>query len=540
MSSETSERPAPAAAGEPPVPAGELGPLALAADERRLHPLSWLFLALAQLRQFALPLVALLVFGRGGTAWWESFGALGALGIAVIGVLQYFTYRFRIAGGELTIRSGLLSRTVRHIPLARIQNVALRRNLLHRLAGVAEVRLESAGGVGKAEAEMRVLSMADAGALEALVRASRGEALPVAASLERPPLLTVSTAELVRLGLASDRGMVVVAAGFGLLTQWRPDGFSRDIGRAGAAAYDYARSLSPGPLDWLLGALLLLVAAMLALRVFSVLLVLLRLHGFELREDGERLSVEGGLLTRLRGHASRRKVQRWLLGDNLWLRLMGRQRLKIETAAAPGSGNAPHALSELVPIAHRQTIDWLLQRWLPALDWPHLDWQPLHPRAWRRYLLWPALVTLLASVPLILRFGAVGMLVWLLLPLFALRARQLARWSAWQVDARYVVWRSGWLGREWQIVPIERLQVIRVEQSPFDRRHGMASLLLDTAGAHSSRPALRLRHLPEATALELAARLAKQVEGAAERAAVAPPVGAASAADDQSGQAVRG
>lgn len=515
MSSEPDTTRPPTTVATPPPDAvgnqGELGPLTLAADERRLHPLSWLFLALAQLRQFALPLVALLVFGRGGAAWWESFGALGALGIAVVGVLQYFTYRFRIAGGELTIRSGLLSRTVRHIPLARIQNVALRRNLLHRLAGVAEVRLESAAGIGKAEAEMRVLSMADAATLEALVRASRGEAQPAAAEHERPPLLTVPTAELVRLGLASDRGMVVVGAAFGLLSQWRPDGFSREVGRAGAAAYDYARSLSSGPLDWLLGALLLLAGALLALRLFSVLLVLLRLHGFELREDGERLSVEGGLLTRLRGHASRRKVQRWLVSDNLWLRLMGRQRLKIETAAAPGSGNESHALSDLVPIAHRQTIDWLLQRWLPALDWARVDWQPLHPRAWRRFLLLPAMVTLLTSVPLVLRFGLVGMLLWLLLPLIVLRARQLARWSAWQVDAQHVIWRSGWLDRHWQIVPIERIQVVRIEQSPFDRRHRMASLLLDTAGAHSTRPALRLRYLPEATALDLAERLAKQV-----------------------------
>jgi putative membrane protein len=55
------------------------------------------------------------------------------------------------------------------VPFRRIHNVTLHRNVLHRFFGVAEVRLESAGGV-KPEAEMRVLRLADAQALEALVR----------------------------------------------------------------------------------------------------------------------------------------------------------------------------------------------------------------------------------------------------------------------------------------------------------------------------------------------------------------------------------
>ena len=33
--------------------------------ERRLHPMSWLFVLLQQLKQFIVPLIALLVFGQG-------------------------------------------------------------------------------------------------------------------------------------------------------------------------------------------------------------------------------------------------------------------------------------------------------------------------------------------------------------------------------------------------------------------------------------------------------------------------------------------
>jgi putative membrane protein len=488
-------------------------PIALAAVERRLHPLSWLFLLLAQLRQFAVPLIALLVFGRSGDEWWESFAAVGAVLLAAHAVLQYFTYRFRIDGGELTIRSGVFQRNVRHIPLRRIQNVVLRRTLLHRLANVAEVRLESAGGTAKAEAEMRVLSLADAAALEALVRASRGDSATEAPELAGEPLLQVPTGELVRLGLASNRGMVVVAAAFGVFSQIRPEGIGRGVGQGLEAAWGYAQRLDPNPDGWLLGSIVLVLVALVTLRVFSVALVLLRLHGFTLREDGERLSVEAGLLTRLRGHAARHKIQRWLVTDNLWLRLMGRRRLRIETAAVHVQ-NEGQGVSDLVPIAEVEVVDGLLQRWLPSAGWGAIDWQHIHPRAWRRYLVWPTLFTVLAALQLTLTFGAPGALLLLLLPLWLLRARQLARWSGWSVDEHHVAWRSGWLDRHWQLVEIRRIQLLRVQQSPFDRRRGMASLLLDTAGANPGQPALRLRHLPEATARELSQRLTERVAAA--------------------------
>src|SRR3546814_864915 len=175
----------------------------LASDERRLHPLSWLFVLLAQLRQFALPLIVL-VFAGGRGDRWEWIGALGALALPLIAVVQYFSYRFRIGDDELVIRSGVFQRNRRHIPFRRIHNVSLHQNLLHRVFGVAEVHLESAGGV-KPEAQMRVLSLADAQALEALLQ-NRGQsadpATPTTAAAEPATLLlALPTSELLRLGL---------------------------------------------------------------------------------------------------------------------------------------------------------------------------------------------------------------------------------------------------------------------------------------------------------------------------------------------------
>lgn len=482
-------------------------------EERRLHPLSWLFLMLQQLKQFALPLLALLLFGRGGGEWWESLGALGALLVAVVAVLQYFTYRFRIADGELTIRSGLLQRNVRHIPLARIQNVVLRRNLLHRIAGVAEVRLESAAGRAEAEAEMRVLALADATALEQLVRRSKvaasGDGAASGEEAAAEALLQLPVVELVRLGLSSNRGMVVVAAGYAAAWQIGDD-FTRQLHNLAARAFSLVSHWLPGPLQWALGGLLLLLLAMIALRLLSVALAILRLYDFRLHDEGERLSIEGGLLTRWRGHAARSRIQRWLIGENVWQRLLQRRCLRVDTAAVRRS-NDEHGLSELVPIAPNHTLDALLQRWLPQVGWPQLDWQPLHPRAWRRFFVPPALVTTLLTAVLGFGVGLPALLLLLLLPCWAWRARRIAAFSAYHCDTGVVAWRSGFIDRRWQLVEIDRIQLLRIEHSPFDRRHGMASLLLDTAGADPTGEPLRLRHLPAAVAERLAAQIGAQL-----------------------------
>lgn len=484
-----------------------------AGRERRLHPLSWLFVLLAQLRSFALPLIALLFFNRGGDRW-EFLGVFAGVALALMAVVQYYTYRFRIEASELVIRSGLVSRNVRHLPLARIQNVALRRNLLHRLFGVAEVKLESAVGGVAAEAQMRVLSLRDAAALETLVRASRGDAVATlddsddAPAVEGETLLELSLPEIVKLGLTSNRGLVLGAAGIGVFAQF--EDFGDVIGDVGKALFGYALDLHLGVLQWLVILPLLAIAIVAALRVVSVLLTVLQFFGFQLSELDARLRVESGLLTRVRSNAPLRKIQHWTVRESLLLRWFGRRSLKVETAVMQVA-NESQGLSELAPIAPPAVVDALLARWLPWLQLDSLDWQPLHPRAWRRMVFWPLLLTVLVCIPACWRFGAWGLLPLLTLPWWVFRARKLAAACAWAVTDRVLVWRSGWLDRRLSFAEIAKLQGLVLAQSPFDRRRGMATLSADTAGANPFGHRLDLTYLPEDAARALYARLSPQI-----------------------------
>ena len=482
------------------------------APERRLHPWSWLFVLLQQLKQFIFPLVALLVFGArkgdDGDFWVAIAPVIGIAVLVVLAILQYFTYRYVIGRDGLTVREGLLHRSRREIPFSRIHNLVVHQSLLHRVFGVAEVRLESAGGQ-KPEAQMRVLGLRDALALEDLVRhQARGSVPGQAASTDADTqagdatLLSLSTAEVIRLGLISNRGMIVVAAGFGAAWQILPERMIEQFFRQGAKqAFGYAEQLHLG---WMAGAASVVALVLLALamvRALSVVLALLQFHGFRLSEDTRRLMVDRGLLARLRTSVARRRIQAWTLHEGVLHRWFGRRSLRIDTAVAEKAGQQDQrALKDLAPIATPDACDALIGHLLPHAAWPRAEWQRAAASArWR--LLLPTLVWLLPATALAawhLGPWAWTALAWL--PVAAYAAHRQSSRMGWSLDDHLVAVRSGWWSRYWRFAEIDKLQALRLSRSPLDHACGTASLWLDTAGASGIAAPLALRFVPEAEA----------------------------------------
>jgi len=478
------------------------------APEQRLHPWSWLFTLLQQLKQFALPLLILLFTGRGdGNELWPL---IGVAALVVVSLLRYFTYRYRIEADRLVIREGWLQRSRREVPFARIHNVALDQSLLHRLFGVAEVRLESAGGK-KPEAQMRVLRLDQALALEALVRGRASRAASAPAGTEDQLLLQLPSAEVLRLGLLSDRGLVLAAAGFAALSQFSPRLLPNVFELFGRRILGWIDLHSASPARYALGALAVVLAAVLALRLLSVLLAWLQYYGFSLRESASgRLTVERGLLTRWRSSAPRGRIQAWTLREGLLHRWLRRRALQVDTAVADPA-NASRALKEIAPIATPAACDALIEHLLPDAGWCALDWQPLQRgSAWRIAVPGVAFGLVLTTAAT-WRFGGWGLLALLWLPWAALSAQAQAQRAGFACNGQLVAVRGGWWSRHWRFAEIAALQTLRLSRTPLDRRLGTATLMLDTTGASALGPPLRIRFVSEPTLTDLFARLSRQL-----------------------------
>ena len=147
-----------------------------------------------------------------------------------------------------------------------------------------------------------------------------------------------------------------------------------------------------------------------------------------------------------------------------------------------------------------------------------MAWRGVHPRAFRREVKGWILVAVLISVPFVLPLkGWVLLLLAGLLAWAFVAARQTIARMGWAVSEGSVLFRSGWLRRQVTAVRFTQIQAVTVRESPFDRRTGMASLRVDTAGARELSHRVNIPYLPRETAWELCDLLAAQAERTAFR-----------------------
>jgi putative membrane protein len=486
-----------------------------------LHPFSWLFVLITRLRPFVLPALLLLLFGQGNS--WELWGAVGAGALALYSVIYSFGFRYRLGVDELLVREGIFNRTERHIPYARIQNIVLKRNVLHRMFGVAELRLESAGGT-EPEAVMSVITLAAAARLEQVLRGHSVADAPMdadaaAAEEDSGTLLRLDSAEVARLGLVTNRGMIVVGAAAAFYWQAVPSDFK--IGRMVFNMISNWLTGWHGDLAQAVGiaaaALVGVIAIFVLLKLLSIVMAFITFHDFRLRLDGVRVNTVGGLLTRHAASARIDKIQRVVLSETWLARKLGRRAMACDVAGGANTLNDDGAnrLKWLAPIAAPAEIARITEQLCPGLDVDARAWQPLHPRAWRRvlkeYVIVDAIIALLST----------WLLGWWSLALFAgltiwgvLAARGWARFAGYAWQDGVLAYRAGWLTRQWALTRVSKGQVVALKQSPFDRRSNMASVQLDSAGAQQGGFDLHIPYLDHAQAQALFAQVHAAVSAA--------------------------
>ncbi len=155
-------------------------------DLVRTHPLTVAVRSLKSLGQAIMGFLAIAIFGMGGR------NGLAFLGIALLILLasavtvgfSWLTWNYFLYGvvdDDLIITEGWLVKKRRSIPLARVQGVDIRADLLSRLMGLADVVVQTAGGGGgEAEARIGAIPLSQAERLRAQLIGGRSGATAAA------------------------------------------------------------------------------------------------------------------------------------------------------------------------------------------------------------------------------------------------------------------------------------------------------------------------------------------------------------------------
>lgn len=467
-----------------------------------------------QLIRFFPAVIGLVIAGTtqsDGEPWWFGLVAIG--GAVLLGALSWYATRYRITAEQLQLRTGIFNSNTITTPVDRVRTVDVTASLLHRVLGLAEVKI----GTGADETKLALdgLPAARAAALrDDLIHLRHappadGESPEGTGAYDAPAALD-SEVEISRLrpawikyALLTGTGIASAAAIFGV--GWQI------IDRSGV---DLSESSVAQQGEDLVRDLGVLVAVGAFVVIGIVLVLALSLLGYVLSYWGYRLTrnPSGGTLQVTRGLFTTRTVtveERRLRGvqltETLPMRPAGGAALE---AITTGLGTASGESSMLLPPAPVEEARRVTDEVLTVSGMLSTPLRPHGPAATRRR--WTrALVSALVLAGIV-----VGATFWWMpsLGLLAVVPFLAAPWLAHDrahslghaLSPRYLLSREGSIMRH--TVVLERSGVIGVamNESFFQRRSGLMTVQIATAAGSGS---YEVMDIPSDDGVALAAEL---------------------------------
>lgn len=485
---------------------------------RRLHPVTPLLRSVqllyalvigALVARFGGPTVVVLLVAIAAFAAWITIG--------------YLRFRYQVTEDSLIIHHGVLLRQRRVIPRSRIQNVDLRAGLLQQILGVATARVETAGGQGT-EATLHVVSRAEGERLrDTFVALPGGRAAPMALDMAVPETVVhrATILDLVIAGATSNRAGLLVAALLGgdyfldfMPTDWLLGRFiPPELMAPEAAVNSLVQTAQHNIRAFIIGLSALTLFFVLAGWGLSVLASVMRFFDFRLAQTGGELRVSYGLFTRREKGFRRSRVQNVQVEEPILRRWLGLASLRVQTAGYGPGVKADERVETLAPIARTGEIADYLTMVFPDFEWESVVWRPSHPRARRRLFIRRALVVVLVSMLLAVFVDPHALVLLVaLLPAWLLAAAHYRHLGHARAGG-YVLTREGLWNRRTYIVPVRKIQALHLKQSPFQRRLGLGTVTIETAGNPYEWHAPRSLDVGHAYGVDMMESLASDVTG---------------------------
>ena len=448
---------------------------------RRLDPRTILFRSLQGWPSLILGLPVFLAWSRGeGLPAGILFGGMALLITVMLFIswLRWRVFTYRILPGQLVISHGLIKRTRRSIPAERIQDVSIKQGPLARLFGLAEVRVETGGGEA-GEGRLDSVNLSEAHRLRRVLRSIRTRG-GVAGADEGGDEEAAETL-LFRMGFPRllwsglfQFSLVWIAAIFGLLQyldQALGYGWDRWLEMLGVAGQALQSRLN---VMFLLG----VAGVAFALGLLAgIVRTVLRNFGFRLTHAEARFLYRRGLLTRTEVAVAKRQIQLGLVERGAVSGRLGWRAFKVQTL---GGGEEASGRQELAPFARPDEL-------APVIALAGLP--PFEPSRLRAVSGWHAVSGLIglvagpaAAVLAATAFFPVAALLLATLPALlavALLRRRCHRYGLAPTSVQ--VTRGVLTRRDWTI-PYGNIQAVTVTRGPLQRRFGVASVRIDTAG----------------------------------------------------------
>ncbi|PTR30258.1 putative membrane protein [Rhodococcus sp. OK519] len=473
------------------VPVEKAGDAALAAEEEQ----PWLRLDRRMLLVHPvnevvklLPVIAVswIVGSSSGNHYW---GLIAVAALVAYGVLRWFTTTYRIGPVHVQLRRGVFQKKVLSVPRNRIRSVDVEARVLHRLLGLAVLRIGTGRQTGRGEERFELDALDAAlvpGLREALLSGHRPNQLT--ADVEAQPNVDPVGIEIghwspawVRYAPFSVTGLIAIGALVGIVFQY---GLAERIARSPALEEGFESAEQAGTLVLAVLGLIALVVLFVVASALACVRYLVVYGRMTVNDSGRTLHVSHGLLRTRQTTLDRQRLRGTTLKEPLLLRLAGGASLD---AIMTGVSAEHRESSLLLPQGPRSEATRVMATVLGdgrQAATPLVEHGPAARR--RRYTraLWPMVLAAGVAAGLTLAGRHVPWPVWTGVVLLAVAGAGLA-WDRYRglghaVLPGWLITRSGSLDRRRDSLESAGIIGWTVRQTFFQRRAGVATVIAAT------------------------------------------------------------
>jgi putative membrane protein len=427
-------------------------------------------------------------------------------------VFRFFTFEYQLNASDISLREGILWRQERRIPISRIHDMEIQQGLLHQISGLAKLRIKTAGSEEQ-EAVLDVIARDSAENLKRTItvfqdqRASPG--LQEGVEDRSKTLAELSAVDLL-LGAVTSRAAATLLALIGVVFYFKLmvlvgsriiPGFEieplQNFDRwTGAFIPGRGTLLEPFFRFFWDDTLGKSTAIILIGFLISLFRYVFRYARYRLTEQGTVLIKNRGLLKVHTTTVPRERVQALKIEESLLRRWFRLADIWLDTGGDRAKVDDDKKREPFVPLIARSRAYQLTVSILTHLKDPEPAWKRVSPKAIlrgsKKFWLAIAWIMLLTALPL-------GWFVLVLLPAFPLAYFLNLQWyrnRGYWTDGNHLISRKGWFNRETLFLPVRNIQNVSLKRNPFDRRLGLATIEVDTAGQSNTGGGTTIRNLP--------------------------------------------
>ncbi|WP_342462938.1 PH domain-containing protein [Ureibacillus sp. FSL K6-8385] len=481
-------------------------------EKYRLHPISAFINFLKALKELLFPLIILVIvngfnFKADGKEIWEYIPLFIFLLVVIFylisGIVKWFTFVYWFEDNELRVEYGLFVKKKRYIPFDRIQSFNYKESIFHRIFGLVEVTVETAGSTnGRPEAEFTAITREAAARIERETKKLNigqdkddeinveigGAKVSDQLQEEAHVIHKMSAKDLLLLATTSNSVGVVIAGVAALFSQ--------------IAEYI--------PTDWIVeeiaamiqfGFIFIMVIIFLAFLfawILSVMITFINYYDFTVVQENDRIIITRGLLERKRIIIPNNRVQGIKIIENP-LRQFFRYATVVVESASWGFGQGDTKIM-LFPLISKKEMSEPLQYLFPQFTFDLEGEFVRPPKKSRPHFYRVYILSLIPIIGLSSYFFYPAGLLSIFLALFVLI---MGLWqyktNGYLISGNQLTLRYRVISRVTFIAEKKRIQVIQKRQNFFQKRKKIATVQATVMSGLAGATA-RVPHLDESDA----------------------------------------